>query len=207
MNDPWSISVAPAVSDQSPAPRAVFAATSNWPASSELSVRPLLAAEVVLLTSTWNADFEVADPALPAAMAATKNTNAISALALALAAAGRPGDAITRADEVLAGDSGTYADTTVALEAKGLALAQQGDADGSVRAFQEARTIVEATDDVLIRALLRLAEGSALEVVGDRRASAVSAAADNDLEALGLSDTAWRVAFSVAASGVDLVTR
>src|SRR5205809_2771980 len=76
VNDPWSISVAPAISDQSPPPLAVFAATSNWPASSEVSVRPLLAAEVVSLTNTWNVDVDVADPALPAAMAAAENTNA-----------------------------------------------------------------------------------------------------------------------------------
>ena len=147
------------------------------------------------------------EPVVLAAPTKTKNTNAISALALALAAAGRPSEAIERADDVLAGDSGTYADTTVALEAKGLALAQQGDAEGSARAFQEARTVVDGTDDILIRALLRLAEASALGAVGDRRASVVAAAADSDLESLGLSDTAWRVAFSVAASGVDLVAR
>jgi tetratricopeptide (TPR) repeat protein len=145
------------------------------------------------------------EPVVSAAPTKNNNTNAISALALALVAAGRPAEGLARAQEVLDGDSGTYADTTVALEAKGFALAQQGDAEGSAGAFQEARTIVDATDDVLSRALVRLAEGSALDVVGDRRASIVSAAADADLEALGLSDTAWRVAFSVAASGVDLV--
>jgi tetratricopeptide (TPR) repeat protein len=138
--------------------------------------------------------------------APAKNANATSALALALAAAGRPADAVARADEVVASESGTYADTAVALEAKGLALAQLGDAAGSTRAFQEARTIVDATDDVLMQTLLRLAESSALEAVGDPRASAVSATADNELAALGLSSTAWRVAFSVAASGVDLVS-
>ncbi len=59
-----------------PSPLADFAATLNEPSSSVMSVRPLLAAEVVSSTNTWNADFEVADPAPPAAMAATKNTNA-----------------------------------------------------------------------------------------------------------------------------------
>jgi tetratricopeptide (TPR) repeat protein len=147
------------------------------------------------------------EPVVSAAPTKHTNTNAISALALALAAAGRPAEALARAEDVLGSDNGTYADTTVALEARGFALAQQGDAEGSARAFQEARTIVDATDDVLFRALLKLAEGSALEVIGDRRASVVTAAADSELEALGLSDTAWRVAFSVAASGVDLVPR
>jgi tetratricopeptide (TPR) repeat protein len=135
-----------------------------------------------------------------------KNANATSAFALALAAAGRPDDAVARADELLASESGTYADTAVALEAKGLALAQRRDADGSRRAFQEARTIVDATDDVLMQTLLRLAESSALEAIGDPRATAVAAGADSGLEALGLGNTAWRVAFSVAASGVDLVS-
>ncbi|MEY2453215.1 MAG: hypothetical protein QOD92_2789 [Acidimicrobiaceae bacterium] len=137
----------------------------------------------------------------------TLNANATSALALAFAAAGRPLEAVARADEVLTGASGTYADSTVALEAKGLALAQQGDGEGAARAFQDAREIVDATDDVLLRALLKLAEGSALQAVGDRRAATVRAVADDELQALGLSDTAWRVAFEVAASGVDLVAR
>jgi tetratricopeptide (TPR) repeat protein len=137
----------------------------------------------------------------------TPNANATSAFALALAAAGRPDDAIARADAVLEDASGTYADTTVALEAKGLALAQLGDADASAIAFERARDVVDATDDVLIRSLLKLAEASALEAVGDRRSAIVRAAADEELDALGLGDTAWRVAFSVAASGVDLVAR
>ncbi|MEY2424165.1 MAG: hypothetical protein QOI95_4232 [Acidimicrobiaceae bacterium] len=139
--------------------------------------------------------------------APTKNANASSALALALAAAGRPIEAIARADDIIANDIGTYADKTIALEAKGLAFAQQGDAEGSAHAFHDAREVVEATDDVLAHALLRLAEGTALEVTGDRRASSVAAAASDELEALGLGDTAWRVAFAVAASGVDLVAR
>jgi hypothetical protein len=38
-------------------------------------MRPLLAAEVVSWTKTWNEDFEVADPALPAVIAAAENAN------------------------------------------------------------------------------------------------------------------------------------
>jgi hypothetical protein len=41
-----------------------------------LSVKPLLAAVAVSLTNTWNVDFDVADPALPAAIATAENTNA-----------------------------------------------------------------------------------------------------------------------------------
>jgi class 3 adenylate cyclase/tetratricopeptide (TPR) repeat protein len=150
---------------------------------------------------------ELLEPVVHAAPAKSKNTNAISALALALAAAGKPEDAIARAEEVLTEGIGTYMDATVAFEAKGFALAQQGDAEGSAAIFQEARARVEETDDVLNGALLRLAEASALVALGDPRADTFAAAADETLASLGLSDTAWRVAFSAAASGVDLVAR
>src|SRR5439155_291691 len=142
----------------------------------------------------------------PAAMQVPSfNPNATSALALALAAAGRPDEAIARAEEVLDFDAGTYADRVVALEAKGLAHAQQGRSTESADAFAHARELLEPSEDVVGRALLRLAEGSALEVLGDDRAAAVKATADHELDVFGLGDTAWRTAFSVAASGVDLV--
>jgi hypothetical protein len=54
--------------------------------------------------------------------------------------------------------------------------------------------------------MLRLAEASALEVIGSERASSVAAEANEALSALGLGETAWRVAFAVAATGVDLAT-
>ena len=129
------------------------------------------------------------------------NPHATSAYALALTAAGRPAEAIEHAATVIDYETGTYADTTVALETRGLALAQQGDAAGSAQAFQDAHTIIDATDDVLMQALLKLAEASALHVLGDDRGITVAAAADDALDALGLGDTAWRVAFSIAASG------
>ena len=141
----------------------------------------------------------------PAVLAApTLNANATSALALALAAVGRPAEAIARADEIAEYEAGTYADKAVAFEAKGLALAQQGDAEGAARVFQEGRAIVDATEDVVTQALVRLAEATALRAVGDRRAAAVAAAADEALDAIGLSDTAWRLAFSAAAAGADV---
>ena len=140
------------------------------------------------------------------AQSPTPNANAMSALALALTAAGQTREAIALADDVLHCDSGTYADRTVALEAKGLAYAQLRDADACAAAFQQAREALDATEDVLAQAMLRLAESAALQSLGDPRADVVLARADDALDALGLGDTAWRVAFSVAASGVDLVS-
>jgi ATP/maltotriose-dependent transcriptional regulator MalT len=132
------------------------------------------------------------------------NPNATSALALALAAAGRPEEAVARAAEVLGGEGGTYADRVIALQATGLAHAQRGDASASADAFEQVRAVLEGNEDVVSRALSGLAEASALEVMGDERAPAVMAAADHELDRFGLGETAWRVAFSVAASGVDL---
>ena len=129
------------------------------------------------------------------------NAHATSAYALALTAAGRPGEAADLATEVIECETGTYADTAVALETRGLALAQQGDSAGSAQAFHEAHTVVDATDDVLMSALLKLAEASALQALGDDRAVSVVALADDELDAIRLGDTAWRVAFSIAATG------
>ena len=132
---------------------------------------------------------------------ASFNAHANSAYALALAGVGRPDDALGTATAVIECETGTYADTAVALEARGLAFAQKGDAAGSATAFRDARTVVDATDDVLIRALVRLAEATALHVLGDDRAVAAAAEADRELDALGISDTEWRVAFATAATG------
>ena len=148
-------------------------------------------------------DAAAAVAALDAACSAAVsfNAHATSAYGLALTAAGRPAEAADRATAVLESEVGTYADTAVALETRGLALAQQGDAEGSAQAFRDAHTVVDATDDVLMQALVKLAEASALQVLGDERAAGLAAAADDELDALGLGDTAWRVAFSAAASG------
>jgi tetratricopeptide (TPR) repeat protein len=134
------------------------------------------------------------------------NPNVTSALALALAAANRPTEAIARATEVIESEAGTYADKIVAIEARGLALAQLGDAEGAAATFALGHTIVEGTEDVMARALLRLAEATALEAVGDERAEAIREAADHDLDGFGLGETAWRVAYA-AAAGRDLVAR
>jgi hypothetical protein len=134
------------------------------------------------------------------------NANVASAVALALAASNRAGEAIARADEVIDAQAGTYADKIVAVNAKGLALAQHGDAAGAVATFEQGLSILEGTEDVMARALLRLAEATALDVLGDERADSLRAAADHDLDGFGLGDTAWRVVYA-AAAGRDLVPR
>jgi len=136
--------------------------------------------------------------------APSTNPHALSSSALALAAAGRVDEAIARADEVDRYDGGTYADRCHALIAKGLATAQRGDVGGVVSAFDAARALVDPTDDVVARALVRLAESVARAAVGDASAAAVADEADALLADLGLRDTKWRIAFELAASGAGI---
>jgi len=115
-------------------------------------------------------------------------------------------EAVARATAVLECETGTYADAVAALQTRGLALAQTRDATGAAAAFEEAHTIVDATDDVLLQTLLTLSEASALEVLEDDRATTVQLEADAALDALGLGDTAWRVAYTIAANGENLTS-
>ena len=151
------------------------------------------------------ADAEAALSILEPAVHATPalNSNAMSAYALALAAAGRVDDALARADEVCDAETGTYADRVIASEAKGLALAQRNDAEGSAAAFARARELLEPTEDTVARALLQLAEAAALHSLDAPDAAAVAARADEDLARLGLGETSWRTAFASAA-GLDV---
>ena len=125
---------------------------------------------------------------------------ATAALALVRAASGDVEAAVMAAQSVEESDSATYADRMLAAMARGLALAQQGDAAGSAAALVVARETADATEDRLSQALVRLAEAEALAVVGDDRASAVAVDAEHRLDAIDVSDTAWRRAFSLAAS-------
>ena len=136
----------------------------------------------------------------------TFNAHANAAYALALAGDGRHAEAIERATAVLECETGTYADTVAALQARGLALAQSRDANGSAAAFAEAHTVADATDDLLLQTLLQLSEASALQALGDDRATTVQLEADAALDALGLGDTAWRVAYTIAANGENLTS-
>ena len=125
---------------------------------------------------------------------------ATAALALVRAACGDTDAAVMAAESVESAAGATYADRSLAITARGLALAQDGDGPGAKAALAAARDAVDATADKLTQALVRLAEAEVLTVIGDDRAGAVADEADRRLDAIGLGDTAWRRAFTLAAS-------
>ncbi|MGH9084642.1 MAG: hypothetical protein ACRDYW_04255, partial [Acidimicrobiales bacterium] len=124
--------------------------------------------------------------------------NLHAALALASAAAGSLDVAIDAADEVDAHPRSTYMDRLTAGIARGLALGQRGDHAASVAVFDQARAAADATEDRISQALVRLADALAAPARGTADAAERASEADRRLAELGLSDTGWRQAFSLA---------
>jgi hypothetical protein len=60
------------------------------------------------------------------------------------------------------------------------------------------RAAADATEDRVSQALTRLADAIAASALGESDAAARASAADERLADLGLSDTGWRQAYSVA---------
>ncbi len=124
--------------------------------------------------------------------------NLHAALALAHAAAGAITEAIDEADEVEAHDRATYLDRITAGIARGLALARRGDRVAVTAAFDQLRAAADATEDVVSQALVRLADATAATALGEADAAVRRAAADARLAAIGMQDTGWHQAFSLA---------
>jgi tetratricopeptide (TPR) repeat protein len=122
--------------------------------------------------------------------------------ALAAAAVGRTDEAITTAEEALR-VGGTYLDRTRAHLAQAFGHAQRGDNDQVRQALDSAREIVDASEDDLHRALVRLAQAVIAFSRGAEAAPGaepISACRDR-LEDLGVSWRAWERAFRLAATG------
>ena len=127
-------------------------------------------------------------------------SNAGSALALALAVAGRFDEALEQADrsEDEAQAGGTYLDRIAIRYARGFASLRR-DADLAAAQFDAAVTIADTTGDRLTQALARLARGRALESRWHPRAGPSIQDAEARLAAIGLHDTAWDDVFRRAA--------
>ena len=69
-------------------------------------------------------------------------------------------------------------------------------------ALDEAAALLHATDDRVTPAVVALARGRVLEVLGDPSADAALGAAQRELDALGLPATGWDVAFRHATGAV-----
>jgi hypothetical protein len=124
--------------------------------------------------------------------------NLHSALALAHAAEGSIDLALAEADEVDAHERSSYLDRLTAGIARGLALARRGDAAATTAAFDQLRAAADATEDRVSQALVRLAGATAASARGQADASARLAEAEARLAELGLSDTSWRQAYTLA---------
>ena len=127
-----------------------------------------------------------------------ERANTLCTLALALAAAGRAGDALDTAAQVDALDAGSYLDHTTAAVASGFAFFQLAQRPDGERAFARALAIADGTTDRLTQAVVRLAYGRALEGVGTEEAREVLDDAQRRLDALGIEARGWDTAFTLA---------
>lgn len=131
--------------------------------------------------------------------------NSHSALALAHVADGALDDALAEAEEVDVHARASYLDRLMAGVARGLALARRGERAASIAVIDQVRAAADATEDVLSQALVRLADATAASARGEADAAERRAEADARLAELGLLDTGWRQAFSLAL-GVSSAT-
>ncbi|MET0728265.1 MAG: adenylate/guanylate cyclase domain-containing protein [Acidimicrobiales bacterium] len=135
---------------------------------------------------------------LSARLAPEIDPNLHAVTALAHTAAGSLDDALREADEVDGHARATYLDRLTAGVARGLALAQRGDAAASTAVFDQLRAAADATEDRVSQALVRLAGATAASAVGLADAAERASEAEDRLLEIGLQDTAWRQAYSVA---------
>ena len=124
--------------------------------------------------------------------------NLSSALALALSADGDADAAVAQADAVDGHIRASYMDRLVAGMARGLAWARDGDGEASITEFDRLRAAADGTEDRVSQALVRLADAAAASARGGDDAAERAAEADRRLDDLGLANTGWREAYSLA---------
>lgn len=123
----------------------------------------------------------------------------VGPLAMVLAAVGRVDDAVDLAGAPLDPERATYLDRAMAQVALGLALTRRGgpdDHDHARRALVEARALVDATQDRLGQAVIRLAEVHAQRAWLDPQAPEAERLVNGRLEALGVEAAGWSTAFA-----------
>lgn len=136
--------------------------------------------------------------ALRSRLGAKIDPNSHSALALVHAAHGSLDESLAAAEDVDRHDRSTYLDRIVAGIGRGLALTRRGEDAASIAAFDQVRAAADATEDRVSQALVRLADATAASARGRADATVRQGEADRRLAELGLLDTGWRRAFSVA---------
>ena len=124
--------------------------------------------------------------------------NLHSALALAHAAEGSLDAALAEADEVDEHERASYLDRITAGIARGLALARRGDGAAATAAFDQVTAAADATEDRVSQALVRLADATAASARGEADAAVRMADAEDRLAEMGLQDSSWRQAYTLA---------
>jgi tetratricopeptide (TPR) repeat protein len=154
--------------------------------------RALLGLALLQLGDAVHATQELSQ-AVDEAMADGPRANALAGLSLALAAAGRPEEAVARSEEALEVPGLTYADIALATLGRGFALSQLGRVEEAEEAFAGGLAQLDATGDRLGQALVRLAAGEALDAPGYQEEG------ERRLAALGLGAPGWRRVYGLAA--------
>ena len=140
---------------------------------------------------------EVLDVTVEAVGSDAGSVAVASHLAFVRLAEGRITDASRLAAAVLADARTSYFDRTMAHTAAGLVAARLGDVVSVRSSFRAARAEVDVTGDVLTQAYVRLAEGRALDQVGDSAAVDRTAEAWSRLHEIGIEGTGWRNVFDL----------
>jgi class 3 adenylate cyclase/tetratricopeptide (TPR) repeat protein len=118
-------------------------------------------------------------------------------LAFVRLAEGRIDEGEVLARRVLDDARTTYMDRALAHLVTGLAAARRREVPALRAAFERARSEVDVTGDVLTQAFVRLAEGRALDVVGDEGAVDRTADAWSRLHELGIDGAGWLNVFDL----------
>jgi class 3 adenylate cyclase/tetratricopeptide (TPR) repeat protein len=123
--------------------------------------------------------------------------NALATLGLARVCVGEPQCALDAVEAVPGIEAATYLDRSMASAVRGFALAQLGRADEAADAFDAALSMVDATGDRMMQAVLRLA---AAEGLGRPD---LAEEARRRLAVMGVDGAGWHRAFSLAASAIS----
>lgn len=129
-----------------------------------------------------------------------------SAYALALACSGQESEALAVAARSLGTARSTYSDRLTARMAMALAHARTGAIYEARRALNDAATEVDATEDRVARAVLRMLTTQVQSTLGIAGETAEDPGASTALDAMGLDATGWRDLFDKALSSAGAAT-
>ncbi|HVN52301.1 MAG TPA: hypothetical protein VMT43_12750 [Acidimicrobiales bacterium] len=127
----------------------------------------------------------------------TPSTYALSALALALAACGEHDEVVEVEHQVATAAHVTYLDRASASMALALAMARRGEAEAAA-ALDDTVVSVDATEDQISQAVVRLALAAVLDSLDDPGAPAAADRAELRLRELGITADGWRTVFRLA---------